>query len=313
MTVYTQINRKELERLVAQYDIGPLIDFEGLMAGQANSNFKLSTRTGNYILSVCDEKDFSEVEQLTGFLFYLEENGFKTTRVLKSKNGDRVVRHRNKPAFLKYFLEGAIPDEISEHKARRLGREIARLHQIKSPPGLPSRFAYGLECFGEVIDSFADSDYRLWLEAKMEYIEEAISPELPRSIVHGDIFYDNTLFNGDELVAVIDFEEACHYYRIFDLGMCAVGSCAEADGLDFGKTRSLVEGYAEIENLRKLEAESFQAFIVYAATAASFWRFRQYNLLFPNHGKSKTYKPMNIMADQLLAMPPDEFMRAIFS
>ena len=313
MTVYTQINRKELERLVALYDIGPIIDFEGLIEGQANSNFKLTTRTGNYILSICDEKNLGEVEQLAGLLIYLEESGFNTTRVLKSKNGDLVVRHRDKPAFLKYFLKGSIPDEISENKARRLGREIACLHQIKSPPGLPSKFAYGLECFDELINSCIDSEYRLWLKGKLECIEKAISPELPKSLVHGDIFYDNTLFNDDELVAIIDFEEACNYYRIFDLGMCAVGSCTDKDGLDFGRTRSLVEGYNEVVKLQELEKKSFQAFIIYAATAASFWRFRQYNLLIPDHEKSKTYTQMKLIADQLHAMPPNEFISTLGS
>ena len=313
MTVYTQISRKELDQLLAQYDIGAVIDFEGLRAGQANSNFKLTARTGTYILSICDEKDFSEVEQLAGILLYLEKRGFQTTRVIKSIAGNLVVSHDDKPAFLKYFLEGSIPDEISQKNARRLGREIACLHQIKPPPGLPSKFAYGLECFGDVIDASADSEYRLWLKSKMAYLEKAISPELPRSIVHGDIFYDNTLFKDDELIAIIDFEEVCNYYRIFDLGMCAVGSCAGKGGLDFGKTRALMEGYNEIEKLQELEKKRFQTFIIYAATATSFWRFRQYNLLFPNHRKSKTYTQMNLIADQLHAFPPDDFMCTVFS
>ena len=43
---------------------------------------------------------------------------------------------------------------------RLVGHEIARLHQIKTPQGMPNRFTYGLEPFDEVKTSRSDKDYR---------------------------------------------------------------------------------------------------------------------------------------------------------
>ena len=210
-----------------------------------------------------------------------------------------VINYLGKPVFLKHYLEGSVPEQMTAAMAHLVGGELARLHQIETPPGLPPRFAYGLESFDEVLTSPSGNDYRSWLSDKKAYLARAISPDLPRCLIHGDVFYDNTLFKGQKLAAIIDFEEACHYYRAFDLGMCAAGSCTTGGFLDVDKTRALVDGYLEIGNLADREKKSLQAFVVYGATATSFWRFRQYNLLRRGHENSGTYRRMNLIADQV--------------
>jgi homoserine kinase type II len=224
-----------------------------------------------------------------------------------------VSNHLGKPVLLKYYLAGSVPQSMTAAMARLVGRELARLHQVKTPQGLPPRFNYGLESFDEVITSRSDNDYRAWLRGKLAYLNRAISPDLPRCLIHGDVFYDNTLFNGQKLAAIIDFEEACHYYRGFDLGMCAAGSCTTVGLLDLDKTRALVDGYLAIGNLTNREKKALQAFVIYGATATSFWRFRQYNLLRPGHEYSTTYRQMNLIADQVHGMPVDDFFNAVFS
>jgi len=312
MPIYTRLEREEIVRLTAQYPIGVLEDVEDITGGQANSSFKLTASTGNYVLSICDAKTSGEVARLARVLRHLAENGFRTTRVVSSKDGRLVVNHLGKPVLLKHYLEGSVPKNMTAEMVRLVGRELARLHQIKAPPGLPPRFAYGLESFDEVITSRSDNDYRAWLREKMAYLSQAIRTDLPRCLIHGDVFYDNTLFNGNMLAAIIDFEEACHYYRAFDLGMCAAGSCTTGGFLDLDKTRALVDGYLEIGHLANREKKALQAFVIYGATATSFWRFRQYNLLRPSQEKTKTYRQMNLIADQVHDMPADDFFDTIF-
>lgn len=299
--------------MAARYPIGEIEDIEDMAGGQANSSFRLTTSTGDYVLSVCDEKTFSEVKRVAQLLRHLAENGFRTTRVVRSHDGQMVIQHLGKPVLLKHYLAGSVPQNMTAAMARRVGRELARLHQIKIPPGLPPRFAYGLESFDEVIASRSEKDYRAWLSEKKAYLAQAVSPDLPCCLIHGDVFYDNTLFNGQKLAAIIDFEEACHYYRAFDLGMCAAGCCTTGGLLDIKKTRALVDGYLDIGRLVRREEKAFQAFVIYGATATSFWRFRQYNLLRPGHENSKSYRQMNRIADQVHAMPADDFCNAIFA
>lgn len=312
MASYTKIDLDDIKRIVSRYDLGQVSAFENLKGGQANSSFKLTTTAGFFVLSICDEKSFSEVGQLADLLRHLEEQGFPTTRVINASDGRLVTEHQGKPAFIKRYLEGSVPKEMKPKMLYRLGREIARLHQIEAPKGLPNRFAYGLKSFDEVIFSPADAEYRAWLKVKQAYLEQTISPDLPQGLIHGDIFYDNTLFKDDELVAIIDFEEACHYYKVFDLGMCAVGACNTNGLVDRKKTRILVDGYQSFGRLEPAEKEQLQAFVIYGAVATSFWRFRQYNLILPDSANSRTYLKMNAIADQIHQMPPEKFYRDVF-
>jgi homoserine kinase type II len=313
MTIYTRLERDEIDRLSARFPIGVLEDIKYIAAGQANSSFKLTTSTGIYVLSVCDEKAFGEVKRLARLLRHLAENGFRTTRVVRAKDGAMVIDYLGKPVLLKHYVAGSVPQNMTAAMARQVGRELARLHQVIPPPGLPPSFAYGLASYGEVIASRSDDHYREWLREKKAYLTQAISPDLPRCLIHGDVFYDNTLFNGQKLAAIIDFEEACHYYRTFDLGMCAAGFCTTGGLLDINKTRGLMDGYLASGNLSSREKKALQAFVIYGATATSFWRFRQYNLRRPGHENSKTYRQMNRIADQVHQMPVDDFFKAIFA
>ena len=312
MAIYTQIDLDDIKRIVSRYDLGRVSDFENMKGGQANSSFILTTTAGFFILSIYDEKTFSEVEQLADLLRHLEERGFPTTRVVSASDGCPVTEHQGNPVIIKRYLQGSVPKQMQPPMLYRLGREIARLHQIEAPGGLPNRFAYGLKSFDEVIFSPANAEYRSWLKEKKAYLEQIINPDLHRGLIHGDIFYDNTLVKGDELVAIIDFEEACRYYTVFDLGMCAVGACTTDGLVDRKKTRVLVDGYQSFRRIEPAEKEQLQAFVIYGAAATSFWRFRQYNLIRPHSVNSKAYLKMNAIADQIHGLPPAEFSREVF-
>ena len=312
MAIYTELDLDDIQRLAARYGLGPVSGVEELKGGQANSSYVLSTAEGRFVLSVCDEKSFSEVEQLTGLLVHLEKNGFPTTRATALKEGGFVTDHQGKPVYMKAYLEGTVPKGLTPAMAHNLGRRMARLHGLEPPPEIPGRFAYGLESFGQVIESQADPDYCDWLADKKDYLEKAIAPDLPRRLIHGDIFDDNTIYDGQKLVAIIDFEEACHYFRAFDLGMCAIGACTTGGWLDLAKTKAMVEGYLEAGHLEDREKERLKAFVIYGAAATSMWRFKQYNIVIPGHPMADHYRAMNHLADQVQGLSEREFREAVF-
>ena len=106
----------------------------------------------------------------------------------------------------------------------------------------------------------------------------------------------------------MDFEEACYYYRIFDLGMAVVGLCCEQGEIICSKIQALINGYNHVGKLSKIEGDNLKAFIVYAATATAFWRFRQFNVLFPSEELSDSYIEMKNIADQILLIPMGEII-----
>ena len=56
MAVYTKINQDILESFLNNYKVGNLISFHGIQEGVENSNYKLITSTGSYILTIFEKK-----------------------------------------------------------------------------------------------------------------------------------------------------------------------------------------------------------------------------------------------------------------
>jgi len=312
MATYTRIDSADMDGILTQYDLGTLVFVEALKGGQANSSFKLETSRGTFVLSICNEKTMAEVLALTRVLDLLEAHDFLTTRVVKALDGLPVIDLDGKPVFIKTYIQGQVPKQTDAGMIFQVGRQLSRLHRITVPSEMPNQFAYGLERFAEVIDSKTDSAYRQWLAAKRDYLQGAITGDLPQSMIHGDLFYDNTLFEGNRLVAILDFEEVCVYYRAFDIGMCLVGFCAQNNTVSLEKFKALVAGYQSETLLTAEEKQQLQALAVLGATATSFWRFRQYNIIYPGSPLAQTYLQMNLLADQLEAHSKKTFEAAVF-
>ncbi len=63
------------------------------------------------------------------------------------------------------------------------------------------------------------------------------------ALIHGDVFFDNLIVQGDQLMAIIDFEEACYSFRSFDLGLVIVGACRDRQDISFEKAGQFIRGY----------------------------------------------------------------------
>jgi homoserine kinase type II len=184
---------------------------------------------------------------------------------------------------------------------------MARLHEIPAPSYLPQSFPYGRSHFAEVTDSNLRHAYIDWLSEKTRYLHKNIPQHLPMALIHGDVFFDNVIVKGDQLMAIIDFEEACHYYRGFDLGMAIVGVCRDRQGISFKQAGQLIRGYQKKAALESIERESLKAFTIYAAVATSFWRFRQYHLRRPEPRLYEKHVEMQILADTISKYPESQF------
>ncbi len=184
---------------------------------------------------------------------------------------------------------------------------MARLHQIPAPSYLPQSFPYGRSHFPEVTNSNLGHPYVDWLSEKNSYLQKRIPQHLPKAFIHGDVFFDNVIVQDDQFMAIIDFEEACHYYRCFDLGMAIVGACRDRQGISFEKAGQFIRGYQKETNLQSIERETLKAFAVYAAVATSFWRFRQYHLLRPEPQLHDKHLEMQTLADTITEYPDSSF------
>lgn len=312
MATYTTLDRTIIEKLLENYDVGNVVNCTPLAGGKANSSIVITTERGRFVLSVCDEKNSDEITSLTSILEYLHEHDFPATRIIRTLSARPLIEYDRKPVYLKEYIEGTVIEPLTASMVYQVGVCLARLHSIPPHPDLLDYFSYGVESFHEVIEMEPPNNYSAWLRARSGAINKGCEGNLPRGFIHGDLFADNMLFSGGNLVAFLDFEEACNYFLLFDLGMCATGCCTIDGRFSQELAASLMSGYQSMRKLTPLEQQLLQLHIEYGAVATSFWRYRQYNIRYPNDGHPTLYKEMSGLAEQIRDIPHDVFLQKVF-
>jgi len=312
MARYVHIQENDIQEIGHSYNL-TVTSFENIAGGQGNSSFLLSTPEGNYVLTVFDDKKTEHVAILGKLLQLLAEHNFPTTRLLPTPTGSFMTMYLDKPVILKAYIPGRVFKELDEAMLNQIGTTIARLHQIPISALLPEKHSYGLQFFKSIIGKKINTEYEDWLAKRLDYIEKHIPSGIPKGLIHGDLFYDNVLFEGNKLKAILDFEEACCYYMAFDLGMAIVGLCTEGATLSLEKSRALVAGYQQTRKLIDQEKKGLQLFVEYAAVATSCWRFWKYQIHRPIPEKADKYLEMWRLAEEVSDIPPEKFINIVFA
>ncbi len=307
MAHYARLDRAAIDGLARRFGIDDVAAFSVMHGGSENTNYLIETNSGKYVLTLCEQKSLERTIDLVNLLLHLDDHGIRTSRVVVPREEPVVILHNQRPVMLKHHIDGDTTGDLSGNALFQLGEEMARLHAVPVPSYVPDLLPYGRSYFHEVIDSNLDHAYIGWLAEKNSYLQKQIPQVLPMALIHGDIFVSNLVAQGDQLMAIIDFEDACHYYRCFDLGMTIIGTCLDHQGICFKKAKRLIDGYQNKEPLSPDEREALKIFAVYAAVTISFWRFRHYRLRKPEPKFYDKHVEMQTLADAIAEYPASRF------
>ncbi|MCG8353731.1 MAG: phosphotransferase [Chloroflexales bacterium] len=171
--------------------------------------------------------------------------------------------YRNKPYVLFEFLEGHPIEHPNAQHWRQLVQKAAELQALMQDyysRYTPYRWNYGPNLCHALaraeaarIDTPSARAKYVWLMRELAALD--LPPSLPKGICHCDFHFSNMLFRGDELVAVLDFDDANHTFLQFDLvGLVECWAWPHTvDSLDISKARSVVQEYLKHRALSPLE------------------------------------------------------------
>ncbi len=296
MAQYTTLSPDELTDIVSHYAIGNTLLLDNIPGGFGNSNFKLTTTEGTYLLKICDEKNLTELRIQIEMLEHLQQHSYPTVYPISQKSGDVLHVTPDYNVMIYPFLEGKTPNP-SQSVLEQIGDTLARLHSISPLTGLP-RFPMGLAQITPFLEEvketrFYSHPFITWLKSELEWIRPEMSKTLPKGLLHGDLFLDNTLFDGGKMVAILDFEEACHDTLLIDVAMTIIGCCyTNQHQLNISSVHGFLNSYNASRPLTDEEWNSLDCFVHYAGLSIAFWRFRQYNIRHPNKQLAEIYQEM---------------------
>lgn len=300
MAVYTHLGAEALAALIDEFDVGQLVSAKGIAEGVSNSNWLIDTsgRDGagaRFILTMYEFR--IEIEDLPFFLSlldYLAERGCPVPRTIHDRQGRLYLEREGKALALIEFLPGVSVSEPTPGQARAVGRALAQLHLTAAGfdaaranamgPAEWQRLAH--ECTPAGLASI-DAGFAAQVAEQLPALIAEWPTDLPRSVIHADLFPDNVLMLGETVTGLIDFYFACTDITAYDLAVTHAAWCFDATGRKFDATVSaaLLAGY---EELRPLSAKERAALPLLARGAAM--RF----------ALSRAYDWMNTPADALV-------------
>ena len=129
MAVYTEVGDDDLEKFVAQYDIGRLVACKGIAEGVENSNYLLQTDRGTYILTLYEKRVAKgDLPFFLGLMEHLARQGLPCPTPIHGRDGKALRELAKRPAAIISFLQGMWPRRVTPEHCGPVGEALARLH-----------------------------------------------------------------------------------------------------------------------------------------------------------------------------------------
>jgi|TARA_B100000315_G_scaffold244365_1_gene268832 homoserine kinase type II len=281
MSVFTTVKKEQLVRYMIMFDMGELVSFEPIEQGIENSNYFVTMEKEGvqteFVLTLFEELTFDDIPFFNQLSNHLYHYGLPVATARQTLDGMTSTILCGKPTLLFPKLPGEIVREVTPAHCTAIGEALGEIHDTVPSSGLTRAKVRNLNWWHDcqaTLQEYLDSEERQLL-ADVVQTYDGLWPDgdLPAGIIHGDLFRDNVLFQGEKLTGIIDFYHACEDYFILDLAITVNDWCSQPDGtLDAARQRALVAGYQSQREVTEQEVCVWPDMLQVAA--ALFWMSR---------------------------------------
>ncbi len=256
-----------------------VLSCERMPSGFSNSNYRLETCSGIFLLRECSGRDRAEVEYELDTLEWLRAHGFPSSAPIRFDGGDRWISGPGDSfVVMLEWLHGSEPLS-DEATVRAIARALGDLHRLPPPAGgwwrRENPNGQGAAArLAERIGSDDPACFQFFLD-EFGRLRDRLGEPLPGGLIHGDVFTDNTLFRDGQLVAILDFEDACEDAFLFDVAMTIHGFCFPAEQWRPDLAEVFLGTYNGRRTLSDSERELLPTYLRWCPLAIMGWHLRQ--------------------------------------
>ena len=259
MAVYTKINKREISYINKKFEVDRIISFKGIKQGIENTNYLLKSRNKKFILTIFEKRvSRKEIPFFMKLMDHLNNFKINCPKPLKNKNGNYLIRIKNKTACVVSFLDGKDKKKLSLKNCFDIGKIIAQMHLSSKKIKLHRKNSMGIKKLNPLFNSIKFKSKKFiniekFLKNNFKDIKKKWPKELPNGIIHGDLFVDNIFFKNNKLSGIIDFYFAANDYFMYEIAICVNALCFDKKNSKFlinkKKVKNLIKGY---ESFRKI-------------------------------------------------------------
>ena len=254
MSVFTPVSAEEARVLLGHHTLGELERLEGIAQGVENTNYFLTTTTGEYVLTLFEHIARADLPFYVGLMDHLAHRDVTCPAPMRMDNGEMISEVNGKPACIVTRLPGAPKARPDAQVCREAGHILAGVHvaAVDYDASLDNwRGRAWRESFAEAVKPKLSREESAIIDSENRYQAIHDDSTLPQGIIHGDYFHDNVLWDEEGNGGVIDFYFACDDALVYDVAIGVNDWCVNPDAtLDVERARAFISGY---ETLRPLE------------------------------------------------------------
>lgn len=299
--------------IAAHFALGEVRSYE--RAPGTNHNYLVSTEKGEYLFKIIANTTLEDVLNGMPFLQRLQEQNFAATAYyLRSPSGQVFYHSPDCDAVVLRRLPGSNPS-LSLAVCHEVGVALACLHLVPCD-SLPEKrhwldARYLPEAIEKAVNMHGAERLRETLNVfnSLKHFKPAT---FPQCIIHGDLDPSNCLFEGERLVAFVDWQEVGVSAAVIDFVSTVIGFCFVEQ--DAGSAywalfnpelyRALYEGYTSIRPLTPYEQAHLDAALKYVGLTQPVWSMLMWehyhpgeqmietNLLYWKYGLDKLTLPV---------------------
>ncbi len=287
MSVFTTVTADELRAWLRGYTVGDLIELRGIATGIENTNYFVTTTGGRYVLTLFEKLTAQELPYYLNLMAHLAECGVPSAHPVASRAGNYLGALNGRPAALVACLEGSDLTAPAAAHCAAVGATLARLHLAGLSYTATMDNPRGPKWWNAVMPDilpFLSAEDAALLQEEVRFQSSYRFSDLPRGVIHADLFRDNVLFAGERVAGVIDFYFACTDVLLYDVAIAVNDWCIAADGaLDAARTRTFLDAYAAVRPYTPIERGAWP--VMLRAGALRFWVSRLYDFHLPRPGE----------------------------
>ncbi|NEQ69726.1 MAG: homoserine kinase [Symploca sp. SIO2D2] len=248
---------KEIKEILNNYELGELLSCEKMICGYSNTNYKIDTSTGSYLYRICQRQSLDSIQYEMNLMQALKQIRFPAAFPIQRKDKEYISLGNHHWVTIYEFIEGTQP-KVTPKTVEEIALTTGQLSQFKNWRQLPRKNPISLDICHKLIKDFETSKYQYsnifsYFIEQTEYLNSYLTQKIPKGMVHGDLFPDNTIFNGNKLTAIIDFEFSCPDYLLIDVGVAINGFCFLNNRLNRDLLIIFLENYSKIRRLTPKE------------------------------------------------------------
>ena len=305
MAVFTKLKKNEIEIFLKKYSIGNLISYEGIVEGIENTNYKVITSNNIYILTIFEKRvNPKELPFFMDLQIDLANHNFDCPLPIKDNSGSIINIIKGKSAVMTSFLAGKQLNSILPIHCREVGLIIAKLTNITKSFNLKRKNSLNLQTCENIYKKCKDKNeksYKTYFEIlghELSFLKKNWPNNLPKAIIHADLFKDNIFFIKNKISGVIDFYFSCEDFVAYELALAINAWCFNPKGeLKYKNYLFLMEGFNKYSSLNKDEKRALNILLRGAAVRILVTRLHD-----------KIYHPKDAM---VVPKNPSEYLRIL--